>query len=452
MAAANIFIMEKPRVLIKRAIAAAAIAAGLIIMTPFAETDALFEYVKLPDEVYSWELVETEKLYGAEIYTISMTSQSWRGKEWTHDLTVIRPEEIRFPEKNLFMIWSDRYGEIELAVLAEIAAYAGAGAAIINRVPNQPFFEGRREDALIAYTFEKYLRTGDRTWPLLFPMVKSAVRGMDAASEFSLSEFGEEVKEFAVGGSSKRGWTAYLAAAADDRIEGAAPMVFDMLNIPAQLEWAEAVWGRQSEMIGDYTDIGLHEMIGEPELTELLSWVDPHSYIDHYDMPVLILLGTNDPYWVVDSTRHYWHSIPPPRHMYYAPNAGHDLGVGDAGRGIDALAALGEWYRLLAEGTEMPSIEWEFKKHGGGAEASVSSDRPILEARLLQADSPERDMREARWESREIPLSAGEKRMAASVESPETGFRAFLVELVLNLEGGRSITLSTEARVIPAVH
>jgi len=38
-------------------------------------------------------------------------------------------------------------------------------AAVLMNVPNQPLYEDRREDALIAYTFNQYIKTGDEIWP-----------------------------------------------------------------------------------------------------------------------------------------------------------------------------------------------------------------------------------------------------------------------------------------------
>ena len=58
----------------------------------------------------------------------------------------------------------------------------------VPTVPNQPLLfadenTARQEDAIIAYSFDKYLDGGDDQWPVLLPMVKSAVRAMDTAQE-----------------------------------------------------------------------------------------------------------------------------------------------------------------------------------------------------------------------------------------------------------------------------
>jgi hypothetical protein len=78
--------------------------------------------------------------------------------------------------------------------------------AVVGQVPFQPLFD-RREDELIAYTFEQYLQTGDAEWPLLLPMVKSTVRAMDASSDVARREWHIPLPTFTVLGGSKRGWT-----------------------------------------------------------------------------------------------------------------------------------------------------------------------------------------------------------------------------------------------------
>ena len=71
-----------------------------------------------------------------------------------------------------------------------------------------------------------FVETGDANWVTRLPMVKSAVKAMDAATEFLASAEGGKVtiKKFVVAGGSKRGWTTWLTGAADPRVKAIAEM------------------------------------------------------------------------------------------------------------------------------------------------------------------------------------------------------------------------------------
>lgn len=96
-------------------------------------------------------------------------------------------------------------------LLVKLALETNAVASGLQMVPNQPLQfadwpHALWEDDIIAYSWSKFLRTGDETWPLRLPMTKAAVRAMDTVSEFCARR-GTPVTRFIVGGASKRGWT-----------------------------------------------------------------------------------------------------------------------------------------------------------------------------------------------------------------------------------------------------
>src|SRR6185295_7859277 len=294
-----------------------------------AEMDGPLErYVKGPDSSYSWKVVEKKQTDGLTTVHLEMQSQTWREHPWTHHMRIVRPAVLRNPDIAFLFITGDGDGGGNLSMLKILAERAGAVAAVVTRVPNQPLYDGRKEDALIAYTFDQYLKTGDETWPLLFPMAKSAVRAMDTVQAYAEKEHGQKIERFVVAGASKRGWTTWLSAAVDGRVKAIAPMVIDMLNMGVQLKWTAKVYGKQSEKIHDYTELGFDKRADDPVMTKLRGWVDPYTYRNRYTMPKLLLLGTNDPYWTVDSIRNYWDDLPGPKLIFQTPNAGHDLGGG----------------------------------------------------------------------------------------------------------------------------
>lgn len=407
--------------------------------------DALESYVRQTDTNYSWKQVAQVQTNGLTATHLELKSQQWREHLWKHNLRVVRPEKARNSNMAFLFITGSGDGARYLSLLKTVADEAGIIAAALTDVPNQPLYDGRVEDALIAYTFQKYMETSDTTWPLLFPMVKSAVRAMDAVQEFAAQGYGAKIQKFVVSGASKRGWTTWLCAAVDPRVAGIAPMVIDMLNMKAQLDWANKVYGKQSEQIDDYTHLRLHEHIDEPGMVKLRSWVDPYSYRDRYTMPKLLLLGSNDRYWTVDSLRHYWKDLPGPKLIFQTPNAGHDLGGGK-----EATRSLAAFVEMVSDGRPLPKMEWEltdvsYKK----AAAKVRISEPAEKMRLWTATSTDRDFRDDKWSSRDLEIRSGSSQGAAEIPVPDMGYRAYMLEVSLKSPRGFDYKLSTEARVTP---
>ena len=276
-------------------------------------------------------------------------------------------------------------------------------------------------------------------------MVKSAVRAMDTLQTFAQQEFNQTIERFVVSGASKRGWTSWLTAAVDNRVVGIAPMVIDMLNMKAQLDWAEKMYGQQSDEIRDYTDLKLHQKLDDPPMQTLRGWVDPYSYRRSYTMPKLLLLGTNDPYWVVDSLRHYWNDLPEPKLVFQTPNSGHDLGGGN-----DAWQTLAAWFQMIVDRRPLPKVDWQLRDGTNGAAGlMVRVNQPVSKIRLWTAHSTDRDFRDEKWTSYELEIQSGSNQASVDVPKPAAGFTAFLAEVELTAPTGHSYKLSTQVQVIP---
>jgi PhoPQ-activated pathogenicity-related protein len=401
----------------------------------------LEDYIAKGDSAFAWREKSRLKTNGVTLARLEMTSQQWRENPWTHSLAVVVPDEIRNPQFAFLFITGSGDGMNNAPMLRTIATRAGCIAAVITDVPNQPLYDGKREDALIAYTISEYLRTKDATWPLLFPMVKSAVRGLDTLAAFAATNGSGRVEKFIVSGASKRGWTTWLTAAADKRVAAIAPMVIDVLNMPEQIAWQRKVYGRDSEQIKDYTERGLTDIFSKPEMAELRGWIDPYSYRALYTMPKLILLGSNDPYWTVDSLRLYWNDLPGPKLIHQTPNAGHDL---NGGR--EAIPTLATWTQMIADGETLPEMKWTFTD-GTPAKFEATASQPIGRALFWTATSTNRDFRRSRWSSR--PLTPEDNRVVGSGSAPTNGWAAGLIQAEFTSQRGNKAWFCTESKVTP---
>lgn len=282
------------------------------------KTGPLAEYVAREDANYGWTVRRRGKVGVTPYAELTLTSQTWRGVTWKHRLFVARPTSTPDDAEQCILLvaggnWHDKLagptGDEKLpgeaALFAAMSEQLETPIAVLLNVPRQPIFDGKYEDQIIAFTFEKYLKTGDAEWPLLLPMVKSVVRGMDAVQEFGRQEWNLSIRTFTVTGASKRGWTTWLAGAVDDRVAAIAPMVIDVLNMKPQMEHQRKAWGDFSYKIDDYTERGLQDALQSDEGKALREIVDPFSYRKQLTLPKLILIGTNDHYWPLDALNLY---------------------------------------------------------------------------------------------------------------------------------------------------
>src|SRR5262245_32604495 len=302
----------------------AAVLPALLLAGPAARAD-LFDYVKKPEKAYAWKKVKNAKTSAGTAYTLRLTSQTWHDIVWEHDLLVVVPPKAA--PKATMLLWNQggKPSPGSIALAFDLAGKTRAPVAFLYGIPNQPLLGNRKEDALIAETFVRYLKTGDASWPLLFPMTKSLVRAMDALQEFAKQEWKAEVKSFVVTGGSKRGWTSWLTAAADPRVKAVAPLVIDTLKMYKQMPHQLMSFGKYSDMIKDYTNTGLVPMPKTSEAKALWKMVDPWAYREKLTMPKMIINGTNDPYWAQDALNLYWKDLQGDKWVLYVPNAGHNL-------------------------------------------------------------------------------------------------------------------------------
>jgi PhoPQ-activated pathogenicity-related protein len=303
-------------------------------------------------------------------------------------------------------------------------------------------FDGKREDQIIAMTFSEFLKSGDPNWPLLAPMVKSAVKGMDATQEALQKEWGLDVKTFTITGASKRGWTTWLTGAVDDRAVAIAPMVIDMLNMSQHTKLQRTSFGGQpSEQIDDYK--GLDQQIDTPRGLALRKIVDPWEYRERLTQPKLVILGTNDRYWPLDACNLYWDDLPGEKHLIYIPNNGHNLP--DRARIIAGLNAIN---RRVVSGKPLPNLEWGFANGDGHLRLNVASDVKPSRVKAWTAAANTRDFRESKWTAADA--AAGDGGFVARLEVPAAGYAAILGEAVFHEGTENEFSLSTNVRIVPS--
>jgi len=436
-------------------VAAVAFAGSAAAQAP-APPPFLRDYVAKPDPSFAWKLETNDTTDAGTVYQLHLVSQTWHEVPWDHAIQVFMPKGTKPQATMLLYNQGGRPSPASAMFGLAIAERVKAPVAFLYGIPKQPLFGGKTEDALIAETFVRYLETKDPTWPLLFPMVKSLVKAMDALQAFAQEKWQVEVKHFVVTGGSKRGWTSWLTAATGDpRVKAIAPLVIDTLNMPVQMQNQVKAFGKPSEMIHDYVERKLVPVPDTPEAKQLWTMIDPWVYREKLTLPKMLIHGTNDPYWPQDATNTYWDDLQGEKHLLYVPNAGHDLReVDQKGKKqtlpLRAVNTLSAFARSQIFDKPMPKLEWKHGDNLGVAGVSLKSDAPPKAVRLWVATSATRDFRKARWE-KEVEGGPELLRPGAPISTvyPKDGLKALFAEVEYD-QDGLTYSLSTQIRILEA--
>ena len=415
---------------------------------------ALQSYLNNDDKTFSWEIKDEYSVGDVNVYELLLTSQKWREHIWKHQLTILVPNTVSHDGALLFIMgghvtndqpnWAGN-NDIFTNAFAVTAQRNKAVVAIIRQTPKQPLYDGLVEDELISFTLNNFKKDKDYSWPLLFPMVKTAVSAMDAVQEFTSQKVGKTINDFTLSGFSKRGWTTWLTGANDNRVEAICPMVIDMLNMPVSIDYHLEAWGAYSPQIADYTELGIPQSINSPDGNTLTTMIDPYSYRENLTMPKLIFMGTNDPYWPVDAVKNYIDEIPGENYIHYVANAGHGLNGGE-----QALRAVTAFWNKTLTNTAYNELSYQITPHLSSATLSVQSNSDeLLTIYLWSASSTDRDFRNETFGSIKIS-SATTEEVNYEVDYPTSGFKAFYIDMEYADSNGGTYTKSTRVYVADA--
>mmetsp|Transcript_555 Transcript_555/g.976 ORF Transcript_555/g.976 Transcript_555/m.976 type:complete len:513 (+) Transcript_555:47-1585(+) len=490
--------------------------AFLAISLNFAHSTPLDDYVWAKDDNYGWVDLETT-LNGTTPsgttwtgHLLNMTSQQWLTPEdvdrslWWHYLLVIIPENVNFENNATLYVtgWSntdpfpDASSE-DVRVAAALAAGAGCITGALFQVPNEhmlfaedPIQKSRTEDAIIAYTWDHFLKDPTQPeWLVRLPMVKSVLRAMDAMTEYvaATSSGAYQLDYYTVAGASKRGWTTWLVGAVDpDRVMAIAPIVLDAVNFVEFAHHQFKSYNGWSFALQDYYDMDIMERFDDPNMLTLQTIEDPYWYFPRLTMPKLICNAVGDEFQQPDDTHFWWKDLPEPKHFMMVPNAEHSMATGI----LQLVPAIGTWIGHLLTGREVPEFKWEIDGTTGDISVNLGDtvDRvKKVEKFYATSCSDRRDFRFANlddpctcgfaydgtcanlksfWKSEELTPSSEDGSMyVAHHDAPSDGtWAAFMVQVTYkeepedNVKGFIPISrkgelvFTTEVSIVPDVY
>lgn len=433
------------------------VAAANLAMSAEPNRTAFDDYIERPDPAFAWKVVKTTAANSVQTTIIQLTSQRWLTEKevdrplWEHWVVVVTPAKVTSNIAFLFVGGgsNDRpMPDKADPIVMKMAEETGSIAIELRTIPNQPLTfhqdgQPRKEDDLIGYAWDQFLKSGDPVWLPRFPMVKSVVRCMDCIQAWS-TEIGHPVEKFVVAGGSKRGWTTWMTGVADKRLAAIVPVVIDVVNAKPSIQHHAEVYGFWANAIGNYYQHQILQRPDHPRMDEIYKLVDPFSYRDRLTMPKYVINASGDQFFCPDSSQFYYDDLPGEKLLRYVPNADHSLRASDGAEGMIA------YFQLLTTDRPRPEYSWQFEEDGI---IRIRSVTPAQKVTVWQATNPKaRDFRiesiGPAFQSRELQPEA-DGTYVVRMYSPKEGWTACFAELSYESGGSFPLKVSTAIRILP---
>jgi PhoPQ-activated pathogenicity-related protein len=271
---------------------------------------------------------------------------------------------------------------------------------------------------------------------------------MDAATEFlaKLPSNPVQIRNFAVSGGSKRGWTTWAAAAVDPRVIAIAPIVIDVSNMTSVFNHMWRAYGFWAPAEQDYVDAGIMNWFGTPQMEALAEIEDPYHYRDRMTLPKYEVCSTGDQFFLPDNPQFYFSSWPGEKYLRFVPNTDHSM------QSVDAVTNLAAWFRAITQNYPRPRFSWRADRSQGTITIRTL-DAPT-EVLLWQATNPA--ARDFRLQTigpayTSTPVTGDNGIYTVSIPQPRSGWTAFFVQLTFP---GPDVPLvfTTEVVVTPDVY
>ena len=108
----------------------------------------LDEYVKKPDSAFGWTQTGNHNTPAGAVIGLKLTSQTWQGITWKHNLRIYEPREIAYPDAMLLFITGGANDDREASdddhkQAFGLARLCGRGLRCCRKCRTSPFWMAR---------------------------------------------------------------------------------------------------------------------------------------------------------------------------------------------------------------------------------------------------------------------------------------------------------------------